>query len=135
MPDLGYRSIEVAVTNDTRGNLTVQGVVAGSGSSWVQGETPNQGDSLPQYQAVKWGVDTNDVDGIANGQVSLTGLGSYPVSLVVMNDFTGRSACNVTGNDSVSAIVTQVQTGEVNHSQFVVQLIPAVSAVAAAPAA
>lgn len=125
MADLGYRSIEVLVTNDTRGNLTVQGVGIGTNCTWVQGETPTQGASLPQYNSAKWGVSTNDVNASASGQVQLTGLGSWPVSITFINNENGVSTANVSPNDAVKGIVTQQDTGELNHTLFVVQLIPA----------
>lgn len=124
MADLGYRSIEVNVTNDTRGNLTIQGPTLGSGNSWIEGETPTQGASLGQYQAVKWGVSTNDFNGTATAVVQLTGLGSYPVSISFSNDMNGNSNCMVQGNDMVTGTATQVSTGEMNHSLYNVQLIP-----------
>ena len=124
MADLGYRSVEVAVTNDTRGDLTVQGPQCGSGDNWVQGETPHQGDRLPQYNAAKWGVSTNDVEGGASAQIQLTGLGSWPVSITFANDSSGNSTCTVSQNDMVQGMVIQQNTGEANHSLFTVQLIP-----------
>lgn len=124
MADLGYRSVEVVVTNDTRGNLTVQALALGSGDSWIQGETPNQGDPLQQYNSSKWGVSTNDINGTASGQVQLTGLGAWPVSIVFQNNMAGVSTCTISPNDQVTGIVTQQNTGEVNHTFFSVQLIP-----------
>ncbi len=125
MADLGYRSIEVLVTNDTRGNLTLQGVGIGTNCTWVQGETPSQGASLPQYNSAKWGVSTNDVNASASGQVQLTGLGSFPVSVTFSNNENGQSICNVGPNDAVKGTAVQQDTGEQNHSLFIVQLIPA----------
>lgn len=124
MADLGYRSVEVNVTNDTRGNLTVQGPQTGSGNTWIQGESATQGQALNQYNSAKWGVSTNDVDGTATAQVQLTGLGSYPVSISFTNDMNGNSNCTVGGNDMVKGTATQVSTGEQNHSLFNVQLVP-----------
>lgn len=124
MADLGYRSVEVNVTNDTRGNLTVQGPTLGSGNTWIQGETPTQGAALGQYMSAKWGVSTNDVDGTATGSVQLTGLGSYPVMVSFTNDMNGNSNCTVAGNDMVKGTATQVATGEQNHSLYNVQLVP-----------
>jgi hypothetical protein len=124
MANLGYRSVEVMLTNDTRGNLTVQAVALGAGNSWIQGETPNQGDPLPQYSGCQWGVSTNDVNGSASGQIQLTGLGSWPVSISFNNGATGNSTCSVAANDQVQGLVQQMQTGEMNHSLFTVQLIP-----------
>lgn len=127
MADLGYRSVEVVVTNDTRGNLTVQAVGIGSGATWVQGETPTQGQQLNQYNSTKWGVSTTDVNGAASGQCQLTGLGNYPVTIVFTNNPNGSTSCSVTGNDQVTYVqpIVQQNTGEANHSQFMVQLIPA----------
>ncbi|MBI1407408.1 MAG: hypothetical protein GC145_14950 [Caulobacter sp.] len=124
MADLGYRSIEVNVVNDTRGNLTVQGPTLGSGDTWITGETPTQGAALNQYQSAKWGVSTNDVNGTATASVQLTGLGSYPVSISFTNDMNGNSNCTVGGNDQVKGTVTAVSTGEQNHTLYNVQLIP-----------
>ncbi|WGM39752.1 hypothetical protein [Caulobacter sp. NIBR1757] len=124
MADLGYRSIEVNVVNDTRGNLTIQGPTLGSGNTWVQGEEPTQGASLGQYQGAKWGVSTNDVNGTATAMVQLTGLGSYPVSISFTNDMNGNSNCMLQGNDMVKGTAMQVSTGEMNHSLYNVQLIP-----------
>jgi hypothetical protein len=124
MADLGYRSVEVVVTNDSRGNLTIQGVGCGSGDTWVQGETPTQGAPLNQYNSAKWGVSTNDVNGGTSGQVQLTGLGSYPLTIQFSNNSSGVSACPTSQNDVVKTLVTQQDTGEINHSLFSVQIIP-----------
>jgi len=123
--DIGYRSIEVLVTNDTRGNLSLQGVGIGSYCTWVQGETPTQGSILPQYNPAKWGVYTNDVNAAASGQVQLTGLGSFPVSITFINNAAGASSCAFAPNDAVQGLVQQPDTGDQNHTLFVVQLIPA----------
>lgn len=124
MANLGYRSVEVVVVNDTRGNLTVQGVANGPGNTWVQGETPNPGDSLAQYNASKWGTETNDVNGAASAQIQLAGMGSWPVTIVFSNNSAGISTCSVAPNNLVTSIVTQQTTGEANHSLFSIQLIP-----------
>ncbi len=124
MADLGYRSIEVNIVNDTRGNLTIQGPQVGSGNSWIQGETPTQGTALGQYMSAKWGVETNDVNGTATAMVQLTGLGSYPVTIAFTNDMNGNSNCTVAGNDQVKGTATSVNTGEQNHTLYNVQLVP-----------
>ena len=118
----GYRSIEVAVTNDTNADLTVEGVNHGGGSSWIQGETPTTGDAFPQYAAVLWGVSTNDTQGAAQGQVQLTGLGDNAVTIAIMNDASGRSVCTFVPNNVISGTPVQVQGREPNHSQFILQL-------------
>ncbi len=124
MADMGYRSVQVSVTNDTRGDLTVQSGAVGDGDAWLVGEAPTQGGSFGQYHQAQWGVSTNDINGTAAGQIQLAGLGSWPVAIVFMNDDNGISTCSVTPNDQIKANVVQQETGEPNHSAFVVQLIP-----------
>lgn len=86
MADLGYRSIEVVITNDTRGNLTVHAPsVLSSAGAWIQGETPNNCDPLNQYNGMKFGVTTNDVNGDASARLELTGLGSFPIQIERLN--------------------------------------------------
>jgi hypothetical protein len=125
MPDRGYRSIEISVTNDTRGDLVVQAPTCGANDSWIQGEVPSQGDPLNQYNAATWGVLTKDVNNSASGHVQLTGLGSFPVTISFVNDSNGNSSCTVAPNDQVRAIVTPGGASERNHSAYNVQLIPA----------
>lgn len=124
MPDLGYRSVEVNCTNDTRGNLIIQAATTGTNCSWVQGEQATQGAPLNQYNNAKWGVLTNDIDAAATAQVQLTGLGSWPVTIVFFNNEAGTSNCTVAPNDAVKGIVQQIDTGEQSHTLFSVQLIP-----------
>jgi hypothetical protein len=124
MANDGYRSIEVMCVNDTRGNLVVQGPGIGSNCTWIQGEQPSQGDPINQYTSSMWGVCTNNINASASGHIELTGLGSSPVVIVFANNEAGQSTCTVTGNDAVTAIVTQNDTSELNHSSFSVQLIP-----------
>ncbi len=120
----GYRSVEIIVINDTRGDLSVTGPVAGQGSTWIQGETPNQGDPLDQYQSAKWGVSTNDVNGNVSATVQLTGLGSYPLTLQFYNYSSGQTGAPCTGNDAVTPVVTQNPVVEQNHTSFQIQLVP-----------
>lgn len=126
MQDLGYRSIQLAVTNDTRGNLTLQDVALDSGPycAWITGETPSQGDPFQQYSDVQWGAATNSIDAAVSGQIQLSGLASGPIAIVFMNDQNGVSSCSVAPNDLIKANVAQQDTGEINHSLFSVQLIP-----------
>ncbi len=124
MANLGYRSIEVEVLNDTRENLVVQGYSLSSSCSWIPGGNPRQGEILSQYNTVFWGVSTNDVNGPATGQVQLTGLGNFSVTIVFSNNATGQARCTVSPNNAVKGIVAPVLTGEQNHAQFRVQLIP-----------
>ena len=124
MADEGYRSVQVRVTNDTRGDLTVAAPQTGSGDEWLQGETPTHGAMLRQYSAVTWGVSTNDVNASTSAMVQLAGLGSWPVTIVFSNSANGVSACSVSPNDAIMGSVTAVDTGEANHSLYEVQLIP-----------
>jgi hypothetical protein len=121
---LGYTSVQVAITNDTWGSLIVEGPNIDPGAAWASGETPTPGQSLPQYSAAQFGVMTNDVDGSAGGQFMLTGLGSYPVTVTFANTSNGVSNALVDGNDAVQAIITQLDTGEQNHTLYQVQLVP-----------
>lgn len=122
MSNRGYRSIEVTVTNDTPGNLTVQAPQLGSGCSWIGGEEPTAGQTLGAYQSMTWGVSTNDARGAATAGVSLWGLGAYPVTIGFSNDVNGDSSCQVLGNNTVSGASTSVSTGEANHSAYAVRL-------------
>lgn len=124
MSNTGYRSVEINVINDTRGDLIVQGPQTAANSTWIQGEEAKQGDEIQQYNSVKWGVMTNDINGIAQGSVQLTGIGAFPVRITFTNTVSGQSTCVVSPNDAVTGLVTPIQTGEVNHSAFQVQLIP-----------
>ena len=127
----GNRSVEVIVTNDTRGDLTVTAPQAGSGSTWIQGEQPNQGDPLPQYQSAKWGVFTNDAMGNVTGQLQLIGLGNVPVTLSFYNYSNGVSGAPCLGNESVTVNVIENPVVEANHTSFTVQLVPNVQAASA----
>ena len=122
MPDQGYRSVEVTVTNDTRGELTVVNPGTAAGSTWIQGEAAKEGDALPQHKRKLWGVSTNDPLGIANAHVQLTGVGSYPVAITFTNDHNGKSSCWVTPNDVIMFTQWQIDTGKANHSSFGIQL-------------
>jgi len=117
MPNLGYRSVEVMLTNQTMGDLSVQGVSLGSGCSWIQGEGAKQGDVLAQYNSVTWGVLTNDLDGTAYGRINLHGLGQQPVIIEFSNDSAGNKICNIQGNTTVSAGAVTWRPGEDNHVQ------------------
>jgi hypothetical protein len=128
MPNQGYRSVEVTVINDTRGDLTVNSPGTAAGSTWIQGEKATQGDGLNQYASSVWGVSTNDPQGTAMGHAQLTGLGSFPVALQFVNNHNGNSDCNLTDNDQVTGHITMIDTGERNHSAFTVQLVPLVQA-------
>ncbi len=121
---LGDRSVQVTITNDAWGSLIVEGPAIDPGAAWVSGETPSPGQSLPRHNAARLGVMTNDVDGSAGGQLMLTGLGSYPVTVAFANTSNGVSNALVNGNDAVQAIVTQVDTGEQHHTRYQVQLLP-----------
>ena len=133
MATFGVRSVEVFCINDTRGNLTVEGPGLGSESSWIQGMQANSGALLGQYESASLGVFTNAIDSPVSGHFQLVGLGSYPVTLEFQNLVTGQTSCQVTGNNAVAFIVTQVDTDENNHSSFTVLMIPTTTARWAAP--
>ena len=122
--DLGYRSIEVVITNDTQGNLMIGDVQTDAGSAWVAGETPSESQQLNQFVFSTFAVMTTDINASAGGQIMLTGLGSYPISVVFANSVNGTSNAMVNGNDMVTGRVTPIDTGEQNHTMYNVQLVP-----------
>ena len=124
----GYRSVEVNIANNTRGDLTIQAADPDSGT-WIDGERPTPSSVLKQYSSMVFGVATDTENGVASATLELTGPGIVPVSsplqIRFFNQADGTSNCSVTPNDAIHAITTQVDTGEQNHTQFQVQLIPA----------
>ena len=126
MADRGYRSVEVTITNDTRGDLTIQaaGDLPDSGNR-IQGEKPTPSSVLKQYSSMLFGVATDDQNGAATAILELTGFGSSPIQISFFNQPDGTSNCSVTPNNAVQAKTTQVDTGEQNHTQFQIQLVPA----------
>ncbi len=129
MADLGYRSIEVVIINDTRGDLVIQaaGAIPDSGA-WIEGEKSTSGTVLKQYSKLKLGVKTDDDNGLALATFQLTGLGSFPVEISFSSDANGASNCSVTPNDHVQGLTSAISTDEENHTVFLVQLVPALPA-------
>lgn len=123
--DQGFRSVEVDVTNDSLGNLSVQASSLGVNVTWIPGETPGPGYPVEQYNASMWGAETNDINSNATAQILLTGQGAFPLTIVMSNMSDGTSSVNVIDNDALHGIVNQVDTGEVNHTAFSIQLVSA----------
>ena len=122
MSNKGARSIEVVVQNMTMANFTIQGAsLSGVGAEWIQNEEPKQGAPLTQYTTVTIGVMNNDYNSSAGGEMVLTGYGS-PITITFENNEQGVSTCTCSGNSEVQATTHQVDTGELNHSQFTVKL-------------
>lgn len=122
--DLGVRSVQVVITNNTLGNLVVQGPSPDPGSQWIgNGQTPNQGQEIGQHDNAIFGVATNDANGAVGGQLMLTGVGGYPVDVLFANNASGVPNAFVAGNDVVQATVTQMDTGAANHARYNVALV------------
>ena len=119
MADEGTRSVEINITNMTSGDFTVQGVsTSGSGVGWIKGEEATQGQSIPLYQAVKFGIMTDDYNASISAQITLTGVGD-PVVIAFAIDNQGNASCTV---PSTRGTATQVQTGERDHAEYNVTL-------------
>ena len=125
MADRGYRSIEVSITNQTSGDLSVQGASLKAGCMWVQGEGAKPGDILAQYNSVTWGVMTDDLDGPAAASIALHGLGRGPVTVELAYDPAGTQTCQIEGNTAVSAGPVTWQSGAENHVAASVDLADA----------
>jgi hypothetical protein len=123
MASQGYRSIEVHVVNNTQADLSVQSAAALSG--WfIAGESAQTGAPLPQYADALWGVATDDPTLSAAADVSLVGLGSYPISIRFQNLPNGSSSATVGGNNVIQGTTQEINTGEMNHSAWQVILTP-----------
>lgn len=110
----GYKSIEVVVTNTTRGDFAVQAPTTYAGD-WIQGEQPAKNSRLNMYNAAKWGVKTDDEDGIASANVLLTGLGKGPVTISFSIDENGNPQVSAAGNNQVLCSSSSVDLNDQNH--------------------
>src|ERR1700731_1385997 len=95
----GYRSVEVTITNDTRGDLTIQAGDLPDSAAWIGGEKPTPGSALKQYSSMLFGVATDAQNGAAVATLEITGLGSYPIQIRFFNQPDGTSNCTVTPNN------------------------------------
>ena len=119
MADEGNTSVEVNITNMTSGNFTVQAPQAnGSGVAWIKGEEATQGQSIPLYQAVKFGIMSDDYNASISAQMTLTGVGD-PVLITFGIDNQGNATCTV---PSTRGTATQISSGERNHAEFNITL-------------
>ncbi|WP_437536807.1 hypothetical protein WME79_17105 [Sorangium sp. So ce726] len=126
MASLGYYSIEVQITNYTQTNFSIQvASLNGAGDSWITGEQPTVGGTLNEYQSMPVGVLTNDQDGQAGGIVVLKGLGSIPVTITFQIPPSSQGV-SVTSPPELETTVKQRDTGEQNHAQYSVTIVPAV---------
>lgn len=125
MPNTGLCSIELNCNNNTQASLTVQQSSAVQGCTWIAGESAKQGSVLQQYQSAIWGVMTEQAGALASGQISLTGLGKYPVVIVFSNTPDGSATCESDGNGSIAVTAVQIAAGA--HAQFQVTLIPSMA--------
>ncbi len=124
LPAAGYRSVEVQLANNTGGNLVVSGLANGPGCSWIANEAPSEGGTIGAYESATWGVYSNDIAVDASGQVQLTIAGSTRMVFDFSNTASGSSQCTVSPTDGMQAIVQEDVTGDANHAEFAVQLIP-----------
>jgi hypothetical protein len=124
MANRGYRSVELQCINEAQGDLTVSDLGLDGACKFIEGEAPQQGDTLAQNgAAVTWGICTDITTTAASGLVELSGLGSYPVVVKFWNGPTGQCVCEITPNDAVRANVQLKSTGDHFHVLYAVQFV------------
>ena len=122
MADTGYRSIEVFVSNDLEGDLSVESATLGATASWMSGEEAEEGNLLEEFQTAIWGATTDDEGGAASASVTLGGLGDGFVRIEFSNSSNGQSAVIVTPNNKAQGAVEEIESEDDLHSQFRVRL-------------
>lgn len=128
MADLGHRSIEVVITKDTHGDLTIQAARDHPDSgAWVDGEKPSNGTVLKPYSKMRFGVKTDDVDGGALASFELSGHGSLPIQVDFFGHPDGTSSCSVSQNNVIQADTTPGDPEDEDHTVYMVRLFPAIA--------
>jgi|ERR1017187_654820 hypothetical protein len=125
MADLGYRSVEIHVVNNTKADLSVQSAATiGPSSAWISGEQADSGQVVKQWGTVRWGVFTHSGADAPSATISLVGLGNEAIQINLINQPDGTSPVTANSNDEVQSSIVQMDSGEDSHTMWKVALSP-----------
>ena len=121
IPLKGVRSVQINLANMTQTDLTVQNNQQNLGATAQEALTINN--SVAPYQTVQFGTYTPDFRNQLTQTIVLTGYG-HPIILEYQLTPQNQFSYQVSGNDQIYANVQRVETGQINHPQLNISLIP-----------
>ena len=125
MADLGYRSVEILVTNNTKADLSVQSAATiGTSSAWISRDPADSRQVVKRWEKARRGVFTHSDSDAPSATVSLVGVGKEPIQINHSNQPDGTSAVTANSNDEVQSATTQLDSGEASHTMWEVVLSP-----------